>query len=221
MASFAPATDLTLSTSDLPASTELLSYYRTRIGEFERDLEDAAARTNAIEVSHEELHRTQWELKVRHEEVAELQRALSDANVYLFDEREQVLKLQAENDQVSVRSIYFVIVLGRGRVCGRGGARGSTVARDPNGVSRISLKIRSISIVLSRRHVAHERGHVLVLFTDLLQPSCQMLEVRAVGARWTVRSGDGGGGGRDVADGLGREVGILTVACVEQRAHAR
>ena len=96
-----PDTELTLATADLPASTELLSYYRTRIGEFERDLEDAAARTSAIEVSHEELHRTQWELKVRHEEVAELQRALSDANVYLFDEREQVLKLQAENDQVS------------------------------------------------------------------------------------------------------------------------
>ena len=93
--------ELSLSTAELPASTELLSYYRTRIGEFERELDEAAKRTSAIEVSHEELHRTQWELKVRHEEVAELQRALSDANVYLFDEREQVLKLQAENDQVS------------------------------------------------------------------------------------------------------------------------
>ena len=101
--------ELSLSTAELPASTELLSYYRTRIGEFERELEEAAKRTSAIEVSHEELHRTQWELKVRHEEVAELQRALSDANVYLFDEREQVLKLQAENDQVSaVRPETFV-----------------------------------------------------------------------------------------------------------------
>ena len=98
----APAQEaLSLSTAELPASTELLAYYRTRLGEFEQELSEAAARTSAIEVSHEELHRTQWELKVRHEEVAELQRALSDANVYLFDEREQVLKLQAENDQVS------------------------------------------------------------------------------------------------------------------------
>ena len=101
---------LMLSTAELPASTELLAYYRTRIGEFERDLEDAAKHTSAIEVSHEELHRTQWELKVRHEEVAELQRALSDANVYLFDEREQVLKLQAENDQVSHFSILQFVL---------------------------------------------------------------------------------------------------------------
>lgn len=57
------------------------------------------------QVSHEELHRTQWELRVRHEEIAELQRALSDANVYLFDEREQVLKLQAENDQLKIQEL--------------------------------------------------------------------------------------------------------------------
>jgi len=42
---------------------------------------------------------------VRHEEIAELQRALSDANVYLFDEREQVLKLQAENDQLKIQEL--------------------------------------------------------------------------------------------------------------------
>ena len=62
-------------------------------------------RCSSIEVSHEELHRTAWELRVRHEEIAELQRALSDANVYLFDEREQVLKLQAENDQLKIQEL--------------------------------------------------------------------------------------------------------------------
>lgn len=67
-------------------------------------------------MSHEDLHRLKWELRVREEEVrvpcssphplcklhphptlllllsqiAELQKALSDANVYLYDEREQV-----------------------------------------------------------------------------------------------------------------------------------
>ena len=94
-----------LGTTELPASTELLAYYRTRITEFEKERAEFIARTSSIEVSHEELHRTQWELRVRHEEIAELQRALSDANVYLFDEREQVLKLQAENDQLKIQEL--------------------------------------------------------------------------------------------------------------------
>jgi coiled-coil domain-containing protein 77 len=89
----------------LPPSTELLSFYRHRLKEFEKERETMLTKMNAIEVSHEELHRTQWDLRVRQEEIAELQRALSDANVYLFDEREQVLKLQAENDQLKIQEL--------------------------------------------------------------------------------------------------------------------
>ena len=89
----------------LPPSTELLTYYRNRLREFEKERAVMIKKMNAIEVSHEELHRTQWDLRVRQEEIAELQRALSDANVYLFDEREQVLKLQAENDQLKIQEL--------------------------------------------------------------------------------------------------------------------
>eukprot|EP00943_MAST-04B_sp_MAST-4B-sp1_P008619 g8619.t1 len=112
-ASGPPSTRLppTLKVSDeidmetLPPSTELLTYYRNRLREFEKERSVMIKRMNAIEVSHEELHRTQWDLRVRQEEIAELQRALSDANVYLFDEREQVLKLQAENDQLKIQEL--------------------------------------------------------------------------------------------------------------------
>ena len=38
-------------------------------------------------------HKTQWELRQREEEIAELQKALSDMQVYLFQEREHVLRL--------------------------------------------------------------------------------------------------------------------------------
>jgi coiled-coil domain-containing protein 77 len=71
----------------------------------ESERSEMLKKMTAIEVSHEELHRTQWDLRVRQEEIAELQRALSDANVYLFDEREQVLKLQAENDQLKIQEL--------------------------------------------------------------------------------------------------------------------
>ena len=97
--------DEPLDTSDLPPSTELLQYYRNRIHEHEKERETFLKRLSDIDVSHEELHRTQWDLRVRHEEIAELQRALSDANVYLFDEREMVLKLQAEVDQMKVQEV--------------------------------------------------------------------------------------------------------------------
>lgn len=56
-------------------------------------------------MSHEELHKLRWELRVKQSEIGELQRALSDANVHLFEEREQVLQLQAENDALKAQEL--------------------------------------------------------------------------------------------------------------------
>ena len=47
-------------------------------------------------------HRLQWELRQREEEIVELQKALSDMQIYLFQEREHVLRLYAENDRLKV-----------------------------------------------------------------------------------------------------------------------
>lgn len=49
-------------------------------------------------------HKLQWEVRQREEEIAELQKALSDMQVYLFQEREQALRLYAENDRLKIRS---------------------------------------------------------------------------------------------------------------------
>lgn len=65
-------------------------------------------------------HKTQWELRQREEEIAELQKALSDMQVYLFQEREHVLRLYAENDRLKIRElddrkkIQHLISLSRG-----------------------------------------------------------------------------------------------------------
>ncbi|CAH8839416.1 unnamed protein product [Trichobilharzia szidati] len=45
------------------------------------------------------------ELNQRDAEIAELQRALSDMQVYLFQEREHVLRLYAENDRLKIREL--------------------------------------------------------------------------------------------------------------------
>lgn len=50
-------------------------------------------------------HKIQWEVRQREGEIAELQKALSDMQVYLFQEREQALRLYAENDRLKIRSV--------------------------------------------------------------------------------------------------------------------
>lgn len=46
-----------------------------------------------------------WEMRQREEEIKELQKALSDMQVYLFQEREYVLRLYAENDRLKIREV--------------------------------------------------------------------------------------------------------------------
>ena len=42
-------------------------------------------------------------MRQREDEIVELQKALSDMQVYLFQEREHVLRLYAQNDRLKVR----------------------------------------------------------------------------------------------------------------------
>jgi coiled-coil domain-containing protein 77 len=70
--------------------------------EYNQKLEDVA-------VAREDHYKLRWELNQRDTEIAELQKALSDAHVYLYDEREHVLQLQAECDELKglLNSIFF------------------------------------------------------------------------------------------------------------------
>lgn len=59
-------------------------------------------------------HKLQWELRQREEEIVELQKALSDMQVYLFQEREHVLRLYSENDRLKVEKSFSIISFGEG-----------------------------------------------------------------------------------------------------------
>lgn len=48
-------------------------------------------------------HKLEWDFQQREEEIAELQKALSDMQVCLFQEREHVLRLYSENDRLRIR----------------------------------------------------------------------------------------------------------------------
>ncbi|GBG27683.1 Coiled-coil domain-containing protein 77 [Hondaea fermentalgiana] len=99
----AETTAETRTTTTTTTTQGLLAFYRTRLDEVEKEREELLRRVGASEVPHAELHRVKWELKVRQEEVEQLQNALSDANVQLFEEREEALKLLAENDELKLQ----------------------------------------------------------------------------------------------------------------------
>ncbi|XP_054023589.1 coiled-coil domain-containing protein 77 [Dryobates pubescens] len=89
----------------LRPSRELLEYYRKKIADFDEEHEDLVKRLERYRETYDEQHKLQWEVHQREEEVAELQKALSDVQVFLFQEREQVLRLCSENDRLKIREL--------------------------------------------------------------------------------------------------------------------
>ncbi|NXE03918.1 CCD77 protein, partial [Lophotis ruficrista] len=89
----------------LRPSRELLEYYRKKIADFDEEHEDLVKRLERYKETYDEQHKLQWEVRQREEEIAELQKALSDMQVYLFREREHVLRLHSENDRLKIREL--------------------------------------------------------------------------------------------------------------------
>ena len=85
---------------------ELLEYYKQRVEDREAANHDAVSSSlKEIAVSNEELHKVRWDLRVKREEIHSLQKALSEANVQLYDESATVLKLTAENEELRVQAL--------------------------------------------------------------------------------------------------------------------
>ncbi|NWV26745.1 CCD77 protein, partial [Origma solitaria] len=89
----------------LNPSHELLEYYRKKIADFDEEHEELVKRLEKYKQTYDEQHQLQWEVRHLEEETAELQKALSDMQVYLFQEREQVLRLYSENDRLKIREL--------------------------------------------------------------------------------------------------------------------
>ena len=66
----------------------------------EHDYQDALKALENIKISHKEYHELTWELHQRTNEISTLQDSLSEAQQFLFDERKQLLKALAENDEL-------------------------------------------------------------------------------------------------------------------------
>uniref|UniRef100_A0A8B9GN80 Coiled-coil domain containing 77 n=1 Tax=Amazona collaria TaxID=241587 RepID=A0A8B9GN80_9PSIT len=102
---FSPLPSINERLAFLCPSRELLEYYLKTITDFDREHEDLVKRLERYKEMYDEQHKLQWEIRQREEEIAELQKALSDMQVYLFQEKEHVLRLYSENDRLKIREL--------------------------------------------------------------------------------------------------------------------
>ncbi|XP_037703962.1 coiled-coil domain-containing protein 77 [Choloepus didactylus] len=86
-------------------SQELLEYYQKKMAECETENEDVLKKLGQYKEACEGQHKLEWDLQQREEEIAELQKALSDMQICLFQEREHVLLLYSENDRLRIREL--------------------------------------------------------------------------------------------------------------------
>lgn len=66
----------------------------------EADFQTCLESVEHVKISQQEFHKLQWELHQRLNEINDLQQALSDSQTFLFEERKQLLKVIAENDEL-------------------------------------------------------------------------------------------------------------------------
>ncbi|XP_076863225.1 coiled-coil domain-containing protein 77 [Brachyhypopomus gauderio] len=89
----------------LRPSRELLEFYRQKLAQFDAEHDDLLQLLEKYKSTTEDQHKLRWEVRQREEEIAELQKALSDMQVFLFQEREQALRLYAENDRLKIKEL--------------------------------------------------------------------------------------------------------------------
>jgi coiled-coil domain-containing protein 77 len=71
--------------------------------DFEAERADLLRRISSCSASATEAHNLRCASQKRAEEVRELQQALSAAHMHLFEERDTLLRLQAENDELRLQ----------------------------------------------------------------------------------------------------------------------
>jgi len=87
------------------AKAELLDHLRQRCADFQEERAQLIEKVEQCFVEQDEVHKLEWQLKQRTQEVRELQQALSNSHLYLFEERERLLVLQSQNDSLRLQEL--------------------------------------------------------------------------------------------------------------------
>ena len=96
---------LKLAVNDENEINTLLTYYRARLADFDKERQEWLEKLEVNRTSQEEKHRSEWELQKRKDEISDLQKTISELKLSLFDERQQILKLKKENDLLKIKEI--------------------------------------------------------------------------------------------------------------------
>lgn len=96
---------LKLAVNDENEMNTLLTYYRARLADFDKERQEWIEKLEVLRYSQEDKHKNDWELQKRNNEIAELQKTLSEFKLSLFDERQHILKLKKENDLLKIKEL--------------------------------------------------------------------------------------------------------------------
>ena len=66
----------------------------------EQEYTDAIDAIDNCKISHEEHHKLTWDLQQRLQEITDLQKDLSDTQLFLTEERKRFMEVVAENDEL-------------------------------------------------------------------------------------------------------------------------
>lgn len=115
-----------------------LAYYKQRVEHAERELADVQAWVEQRLAGQADVHAAQWEARKREAENAQLRKALSDAHMFLWEEREARLKVQAENDALRLRELEDQRKMGHLLALHQPVAQELTIEHDqpPDGITR-------------------------------------------------------------------------------------
>ncbi|KAF1322933.1 Mediator complex, subunit med13, partial [Globisporangium splendens] len=81
----------------------LLAFYRQRCEQFQQERQTMLDRMTQIEISKEEFHRLKWELRMKNEEISELEDSLKKSSATLFQVKTELVDMQAENKKLRIQ----------------------------------------------------------------------------------------------------------------------
>ena len=84
---------------DVPV-IDLLGYYKSQVQSFVAEREDYLAKLEQCAVSRKDYFKLRWEITQREIELTQIQKEVSDAHIFLYDERQHVMELHAENNEL-------------------------------------------------------------------------------------------------------------------------
>ncbi|KAF0982591.1 hypothetical protein FDP41_011521 [Naegleria fowleri] len=91
--------------TDDPAVEGSIEYYKKKVAELEKEREDLVKKVADIQLEYQKFHDQEWELRRREDEIDSLKKALADAQLHIFDEREHSMHLQHQNDALKIQEM--------------------------------------------------------------------------------------------------------------------